>query len=316
MSFATPPIRHTLHAAIGCALAAWLQPHSALAQVPDAPNVTEIVGFVRWGGVIISIAVVFGAGLLARFLHNIVDTLGKRFTSQRLLFQKAESFARFAIYLTAGALAIAFSFRINETVLALVGGTLAVAVGFALRDLVAAMIAGVTIMLDRPFQVGDRVQFAGEYGDVTAIGLRSIRIQTLDDNTVTIPNNKVLTDVTSCGNYGALDMQVGVDFFIGIDQDVTLAEQLAKEAMLTSQYIYLPKPVVVLAKQVIREQYVAIQLRAKGYVLDIKYEKAFESDVSKRVLDAFSRCNILPPSMLVRSLDPPQSPASVRSSYP
>ena len=72
------------------------------------------------------------------------------------------------------------------------------------------------IMADRPFQVGDRVSFGGQYGDVTAIGLRSVRVRTLDDSVVTIPNNLFLTDVTTCGNYGVLHMQLHVDLYIGI----------------------------------------------------------------------------------------------------
>ncbi len=277
----------------------------------DVPDVTQIVGFIRLGGVLASLGVIVGAGIVARFLSNIVDSLGRRFVHRRLTFQKTESFLRFGIYLATGAVVIALSFRINDTVLALVGGTLAVAVGFALRDLVAAMIAGVTIMFDRPFQVGDRVQFAGEYGDVTAIGLRSVRIQTLDDNTVTVPNNKVLTDVTSCSNYGALYMRVTIDFYIGIDQDVNLAERLLQEALLTSQFIFLQRPIGVLLKQVVRDNYIAVHIRAHGHVMDTRYEKAFETDVSRRTLLAFRTHGIQPPSILLRrSNDAPSSPAS------
>ncbi|MGE0327173.1 MAG: mechanosensitive ion channel family protein [Polyangiaceae bacterium] len=279
-----------------------LIPAVAQAQT-DPPNVEKILGFVRWTGVLVSLGVIVGAGLLVRFINNVVVSLGDRFTNRRLTFQKIESFLRFAIYIITGAVVIALSFRLTDAVLTLVGGTLAVAIGFAMRDLVAAMIAGVTIMLDRPFQVGDRVQFSGEYGDITAIGLRSVRIQTLDDNTVTIPNNKLLTDVTSCGNYGALDMQIQIDFYIGVDQDIALAERILREAMLTSQYVYLKKPIVVLVKQVLKDQYVAIHLRLKGYVLDTKHEKAFETDVSKRALLAFREHGVMPPAVLHRQIE-------------
>ncbi len=279
-----------------------LFPATASAQT-DPPNVEKLLGFVRWTGVLVSLGVIVGAGLLVRFINNVVVSLGDRFTNRRLTFQKIESFLRFAIYIVTGAVVIALSFRLTDAVLTLVGGTLAVAIGFAMRDLVAAMIAGVTIMLDRPFQVGDRVLFSGEYGDITAIGLRSVRIQTLDDNTVTVPNNKLLTEVTSCGNYGALDMQIQIDFFIGVDQDIALAERILREAMLTSQYVYLKKPIVVLVKQVLKDQYVAIHLRLKGYVLDTKYEKAFETDVSKRALLAFREHGVMPPAILHRQIE-------------
>lgn len=46
--------------------------------------------------------------------------------------------------------------------LAILGGTAAVAMGFAMKDLVASVVAGVMIMVDRPFQVGDRVSFGGQ----------------------------------------------------------------------------------------------------------------------------------------------------------
>ena len=67
-------------------------------------------------------------------------------------------------------------------------------------------------------------------------------MQTLDDNTVTIPNNKFLNEITSNGNYGALDMQVSIPFHIGVDQDVTTARRIITEAALTSRYVFLEKP--------------------------------------------------------------------------
>ena len=207
------------------------------------------------------------------------------------------------VYVAATIAVIMLSFRLEKEVLALIGGTIAVSVGFAVKDLVASFIAGIMILIDRPFQVGDRVSFGDEYGDITAIGLRSVRMQTLDDNTVTIPNNKFLSDVTSCGNYGALDMQVTVDFYIGVDQDAELARELVTEAAITGRYVHLPKPVVVLVSQVIHQSYVALRLRLKGYVLDTRYEKAFETDISLRVLKAFREHEILPPAILHRDAE-------------
>ena len=229
------------------------------------------------------------------------DRLGLQFANRRPLIQKVESFTRFAIYFVTASIVIVLSFRFDEETLKIIGGALAFAVGFAMRDLVAAIIAGVMIMFDRPFQVGDRVMYAGEYGDILQIGLRSVRMRTLDDNIVTIPNNKVLTDVTSSGNYGELDMQVAMSFYIGIDQDVDLAERLVKESILSSRYVFLDKPVVVLVTQVLdKAGYVAVHLRGKAYVLDVKYEKAFETDVNKRVLRAFRKHDVGPPAMLHR----------------
>jgi small-conductance mechanosensitive channel len=274
-------------------------------QLTDASkDLSKIVGFVRWSGVLLSVFVIIGVMIALRFLSSVVDRVSARFAHRRLMFQKIESFTRFFAYFATGGIVIGLSFQINQTVLALVGGTLAVAIGFAMRDLVAAMIAGVTIMFDRPFQVGDRVKYGGEYGDIIKIGLRSVQMFTLDHNVVTIPNNKILTDVSSCGNYGALEMQVQFDFYIGVDQDIELAERLISEGILSSRYVYLDKPIDVFIKQVIEKDYVAIHLRGKAYVVDTKYEKPFETDVMKRILLAFRQRGILPPAVLHRSLEP------------
>ncbi|MEZ4224348.1 MAG: mechanosensitive ion channel [Polyangiaceae bacterium] len=283
----------------------------AVASAQEPPDVSQIVSFVRWSGVAVSTLVIIAAAVALRFLSGIVTRLSNRFAHRRLLFSKIESFTRFFVYFATGFVVIGLSFQLNQTVLTLIGGTFAVAVGFAMRDLVAAMIAGVTIMFDRPFQVGDRVQYAGEYGDIVAIGLRSVRMQTLDDNTVTIPNNKILTDVTSCGNYGALDMMVPIVFYVGMDQDIDLAERLITEGILTSRYVFLEKPVVVVMKQVIQNEYVALQMIGKAYVLDTKYEKAFETDVTRRVLSAFRTHGVAPPAILHRSL--PEKSGSQRA---
>ncbi len=267
----------------------------------DLDSVAHLGDVVRWTGVLTSVVVVVGAWLLLRFTSGLVERLSARFADRRLLLNKAATFFQFAVYVVVGIVCIVLSFRIDANVLALIGGTVAVAVGFAIKDLVASFIAGIVIMVDRPFQVGDRISFGGQYGDITGIGLRSVRLQTLDDNTVSIPNNKFLSEVTSSGNYGALDMQVVMDFHVGLDQDIALARDIITEAAVTSRYVFLKKPVVVLVRQELFQKYVAVRLRLKAYVLDTKYEKAFESDVNLRVLVAFRAASIQPPAIHYRA---------------
>ena len=104
--------------------------------------------------------------------------------------------------------------------------------------------------------------------------------------------------MTSCGNYGALDMLVVMDYHIGADQDVDRARELVAEAAASSRFVYLPKPITVLVNPVIIDHYVAVRLRLKAYVLDTKYEKAFATDVNLRVLSAFRDAKVLPPGVL------------------
>ena len=268
----------------------------------DGEAVAQVARLIRWSGVVTSFFVLVGVWFGLRIVRGFIERLSKQFPNRRLFLQKVGTVIQFVAYVVSAITVVVLSVRVDDTVLALIGGTLAVSIGFAIRDVVASFIAGVIIMIDRPFQVGDRVLFGGEYGDITAIGLRSVRMQTLDDNTVTIPNNKFITDMTSCGNYGALDMQVVMDFFVGVDQDIDEARAIVTEAALTSRYIHLPKPVVVLVKDVIHESYVAVRLQLKAYVLDTQYEKMFETDVSLRVRRTFRERAIQPPAILHRTV--------------
>jgi len=275
---------------------------SASAHAQDPPNVARIAEFIRWGGLAASLPLIIGAMFLIRLVENAGEKLSTRFSNRRPTIQKVQTSARFILYILTFGLTLSLSVRLDPTALTVIGGTLAFAVGFALRDLVASFIAGITIMFDRPFQVGDRVAYGGEYGDIIQIGLRSVRMNTLDHNIITIPNNKVFTDVTSSGNYGALEMQVPMDFYIGIDQNAVLAAELIREACLTSSYVFLARPIPVLAKQVIIQDYVAFHLKARPYVYDCKFEKPFETDVHFRVLEAFREHNIGPPAILHRTV--------------
>ncbi len=146
------------------------------------------------------------------------------------------------------------------------------------------------------------MSYGGAYGDVIKIGLRSVRLNTLDHNLITIPNNKVFTDVASSSSYGVLEMQVPMDFYIGVDQDAERAAELIREACMMSPYIYLAEPISVQAKQVIFENHVAFHLKARPYVFDVKYEKAFETDVHFQVQKALREHGINPPAVLHRSI--------------
>ncbi|MCF8710175.1 mechanosensitive ion channel family protein [Rhizorhapis sp. SPR117] len=270
----------------------------ALAQANvDTDTLNKLGGVIRWSGVVTSLLVIAGAWTLLRLLGRFVNAFSNEFSSRRLTLQKLSILTQFFIYIVTTAVVLLLSFRLDDTALALIGGTVAVAVGFAIKDLVASFIAGLIVMLDRPFQVGDRVTFGGEYGDITAIGLRSVRMQTLDDNTITIPNSKFLSDITSSGNYGALDMQVVMDFYIASGQDIDLARNIINEAALSSRYVFLAKPVVVLVTQWVSDYMSGVRLRLKAYVLDTRHEKSFETDVNMRVLKTFQDKQIAAPSI-------------------
>ncbi len=270
------------------------------------PEVSVLEGL-DLGGLLGALIVLAIAFIAVRIVTSTLTRLGARFLDKRLLLNQIATVSRFVLWLAGGILAVRALALPREVLLGLTGGA-AVTIGFALKDLVASVLAGLTIVIDRPFQVGDRVTFGEHYGEITAIGLRSVRLVTLDDNVVTIPNNKFLTDAVASGNAGALDMLIQLDFLIGVDQDVALAKRLVEQCMISNRYVYTKKPWVVLTSLVTQGNYPAVRLRAKAYVLDVQFEKDYETDVTERVIAAFREHAILPPAVLHRAQDPAHTP--------
>lgn len=239
-------------------------------------------------------AVILGAFFLNRIIVGALDRMGEGQARRRLLFKKVQSFTRIGIFIVATYLVVMIFFGGDEENKALLGlgGTLAVAVGFALKDTLSSLTSGILILVDQPFQVGDRVQFGDTYGEVKEIGLRSVRIVTLDDNEVSIPNNKFLTEAVASANAGALDMMVVLKFYVAVTEDFDLVKRLVYEACITSKYVYLHKPVVILLNEEFKGNALTTKVSCKAYVIDTRYEEAFVSDVTERVKRAFKSLDI------------------------
>lgn len=126
-----------------------------------------------------------------------------------------------------------FNYDIFSLVTALGIGSLAI--GMAAKDTLAHMISGFTIMLDRPFRIGDRILLAGgQIGDVEDIGLRSTKIKTLDNQLLIIPNsdlcNSMLTNLAFPNSRAKGRINICVAYGSDIDQVKVLLVATALEA--------------------------------------------------------------------------------------
>ena len=74
------------------------------------------------------------------------------------------------------------------------------AVALASQDTLKNFFGSIMIMLDKPFQVGQRIVVDGHDGTVENIGFRSSRVRTLTGHLVTIPNEKMAgTNIENIG---------------------------------------------------------------------------------------------------------------------
>jgi MscS family membrane protein len=70
------------------------------------------------------------------------------------------------------------------------------AVALAAKDTLANFFGSLTIMVDRPFKIGDWIICAGIEGTVEDIGFRTTKIRTFSKALVSVPNYKITTDST------------------------------------------------------------------------------------------------------------------------
>jgi small-conductance mechanosensitive channel len=235
---------------------------------------------------------------LASMLRGASEGLIKTFPSARLTVYQVLTVSTFLVYTLGITFIVVLIIQPPEGLLLALAGSAAVAVGFAFKDLASSVVAGLIVIFDRPFRVGDRVGFQDYYGDIVGIGLRSVRLNTLTDDLVTIPNNLFLTEAVASGNAGALDMQVNCHFHVSLEADLERVRELIREVVVTSRFVYLEKPVVVLVEEVEVGRQLVYRLTAKAYVIDVGYQKDFETDLTLRAARAFKDQGVVRPKFI------------------
>ena len=107
-------------------------------------------------------------------------------------------------------------FGFNLSALLAVLGLGGLAISLAAKETLEDMINGFIILIDRPFQIGDRIKIESmdNWGDVEDIGSRTTKIRTLDDRLVIVPNS--IIGNSQVVNFTDLDPKFRVDVTLGI----------------------------------------------------------------------------------------------------
>lgn len=108
-------------------------------------------------------------------------------------------------------------------ILGLVGGLGlgGAALAFAAKDSVANFFGSITVLFDRPFEVGDWIVTEGAEGTVETVGFRSTRIRTFSNSLVTLPNSHLTTaavDNMGRRRYRRIKTTLGVQYDTTPDQ--------------------------------------------------------------------------------------------------
>ena len=79
-----------------------------------------------------------------------------------------------------------FGLNVKTTLAGLGIGGLAIAL--AAQKSLENLIGGVSLLMDKAVHVGDFCQIGDQFGTVEDIGLRSLKLRTLDQNLLVVPN--------------------------------------------------------------------------------------------------------------------------------
>jgi len=95
-------------------------------------------------------------------------------------------------------------------------GISGIVLGLALQDSLKNIFGGVTLLLDKTYQLGDKVKLeSGEIGTIHDIGLRSTKMITVDNEMVYVPNGYLANSRVT--NFARPDPKVRTSVLFGVE---------------------------------------------------------------------------------------------------
>jgi small conductance mechanosensitive channel len=101
-------------------------------------------------------------------------------------------------------------------------------IALALQGVLGNLVAGMTILLTRPFRVGDYISIVNEEGVVQDITLFNTTLQHADLSRVVIPNRKIVGEILH--NFGQL-RQLGIEVGVAYDTDLAAAGEAIRAVL-------------------------------------------------------------------------------------
>lgn len=134
---------------------------------------------------------------------------------------------------------------IDLTTLNVIAGAVGIGIGFGLQNIASNFISGLIVLLERPIQVGDRIEANKVNGEVMAIGARATRIKTNDNVTIIIPNSKLVAENVINWSYKNDATRVRIPVLVDTDSDADLVTRLLTEAANENKDVAEEPPVSV-----------------------------------------------------------------------
>ena len=175
------------------------------------------------------------AWLALRWMASRVEVLSEKLRLEPLVTEFAITTAKVILYIVVIVSALS-SLGIQTHSLVAAIGAAGLAVGLALQNSLSNLAAGILLAGNKVFKKKDYVEINGVAGMVESVGLLTTTLRTVDNKTVTIPNNSCLSNnIINFSNFSMrrIDLQVSIAY----EDEVTEAKRLLMELFDSSPLV-------------------------------------------------------------------------------
>ena len=197
---------------------------------------------IRYGFQVLGAFVILGAGfVLARWLGQLTERRMARAGVDVPIRRLGVRALKLVVLLFALVVALdKFGLQIAPLVAGI--GVAGLGIGLALQGVLTNVVAGLTIILTKPFRIGEYIEVTGVHGNVSSIELFSTTLVHPDRSQVIIPNRKIAGEILH--NFGAM-RQVTVTVSIPHSGDLPTALGTARAVLAANPGVLSdPAPLV------------------------------------------------------------------------
>ncbi len=231
--------------------------------------------------VLFTVVVVVGGYVLYKVVSREITRLKDRKKLEEHIAFTLNRIIKWVVALAALSVVLAqfgVTLGVISGLLTVLGGTI---IGFAAINTIGNAIAGLIVMTSRPFSVGDRIFFNGQFADIIAIELIYTKMQTLDNVSVSVPNQELLkAEIDNFGKERVVRRHVTVT--PGFEYDSRDVEKALLEAADgVDGVLKEPKPYVWITKF----QNYAVEYELYVFINDIKRLPEIDAELHQKVLE-------------------------------
>jgi small conductance mechanosensitive channel len=167
-------------------------------------------------------------------------------------------------------------------------GVAGAGIALAMQGVLGNLFAGLTIILTKPFRIGEYIAIVGEEGSVESISLFSTTLAHPDRSRVVIPNRKIVGEILH--NFGRI-RQVNVVVGVAYDTDLNRAIGLIQQALRDNARVLKDVEPVIVVSQLANS---SVDIAVKPWVAIQDYSVA-AGEINQAILEAFRAANIVIP---------------------